>query len=357
MVGAEAYGPSPAGDVELIDPPLLVISDPDPQFTFKVRGDIAELQQIFTGSLRGEHQPIFVIARVDRAKLGGVVEDSHSDLGSIVRLENIRAPPVELAIDRGANLLHAQAITAHIVIVVGFDSEFEVTDGRVDLQEEFAVAPSGDIELFGAFFLISPRLGPEFAFEINGNICKLQDISTGLSGYEHDPIFVSIGVYRVKLPLSGEDLHRQFALRVRFEFVNSAHLQDLDGLRLELLQGLVELGMECQIAVFTSGDQAHLPPSLGGHRQGDPFVVTVGFAAKIPGSLVALLAAEVEIAITVSTGSAYYKLPCTGRNIYSPDPSALRRPAETADRLPILNHGFARPRRRHADENTRQNYR
>jgi len=161
----------------------------------------------------------------------------------------------------------------------------------------------------------------------------------------------------VDLRLVDEYLHRQFAFRVRFEFVNSGRLNDLDRLRLKLGLGLVEPDMERQPAIITRSQQAHLPPSLCRHGQDDPFVVIVGFALKIPGVLGALLGAEVEIAITVSAGSAYYKLSCTGRNIYSPDPHALRRPAETADSLPVADHSFARPARRHTGENTRQNRR
>ena len=135
VVGAEAYGPSPARDVELVDPPFLVVTAPDPQLAFQVRSDIADLQQVFTGSTRGEHQPIFVIARVDRAKLGDVFEDSDSHFRSVVRLEDIRSPHVGPEIARHAHLFYAQVIGAHIVIVVGFDTEFEVPDGRIDVQK------------------------------------------------------------------------------------------------------------------------------------------------------------------------------------------------------------------------------
>ena len=297
MVGAEAYGPSPAGDVELIDPLLPVVAALDPQFTLQVRSDIAELQQVLTRATRGEHQPVFIIARVDRAKLGVVVDDTNSHIGAVVRLEDIRASHLGPVVDGSLSLLYAQEIAAHIVTAVGQDSEFEVADGRVDLQEDFAVPASGDLELFDAPFLIFPGLDPEFAFEVGGNVCNLQEVFPGQAGYEHDPIFVSIGVYRVKLRLACEDMHRQIAFGVGFEFVNSRGLEDFGGLRLRLDHGLgledglrldhrlrlwlklllrlVELGVERQIAVVAGAHQSYLPPSLCRHRQGDPFVAII----------------------------------------------------------------------------------
>jgi hypothetical protein len=127
------------------------------------------------------------------------------------------------------------------------------------------------------------------------------------------------------------------------------------GLRLGLPPGVVELGMERQPGVITHADQAHLPPSLGRHRQGDPFIITVRFAPEFPGTLVDLLSPQIQIAITRSTGSAYYKLSCAGRDIYPSDPYALKRPAETADRLTVVNHCFPRPGRCDTDQNADQN--
>jgi hypothetical protein len=80
----QGYGPSPAGDAELIDPSLLVVAALDPQLDFQVRGDITEFQQVFTRASRGEDEPIFIITRVDRVKLGFFTQDSDSDLGFIV---------------------------------------------------------------------------------------------------------------------------------------------------------------------------------------------------------------------------------------------------------------------------------
>jgi hypothetical protein len=112
---------------------------------------------------------------------------------------------------RHANLFHVQAVGAYIVIVIGFDSEFEVSDSRINLQKEFAVSTARNLEFLDTFFLVTPGLDPEFTLKIDSNVCESQGISPRQAWYEHDPIFVPIRVYSVKLRVSGEDLQRQFA--------------------------------------------------------------------------------------------------------------------------------------------------
>ena len=219
MLGAQGNGPAPARDLELTYPPFLVVAAPDPHLAFQVRGDAADLQQVLTGAGRGEQQPVFIIPRVDRVKLGGVISDPNRRFASVVGLEDIRAPDVKLRAGGRANLRYVQAIAADVVIVIGLDSDLEVSDVRRDIQMYLAVTASIDLELLDAFLLVATALDPEFALEVDRNVCHRQDVSSGLAGHEHDPVFVAVGVYRVKLRLAREDLQRQVAFRVRLEFV------------------------------------------------------------------------------------------------------------------------------------------
>jgi hypothetical protein len=219
VLGAQGDGPAPARDLELTYPLFLVITASDPHLAFQVRGDTADLQQVLTGARRGEQQPVFIISRVDRVKLGGIISNPNRRFACVVGLENIRAPDVDLRAGGRANLRYIQPIAADIVIVIGLDSDLEVSDARCDIQMDLAVTASVDLELLDAFLLVATALDPEFTLEVNRNVCQRQDVSPGLAGHEHDPIFVAVGVYRVKLRLAREYLHRQVAFRVRLEFV------------------------------------------------------------------------------------------------------------------------------------------
>jgi len=118
-----------------------------------------------------------------------------------------------------------------------------------------------------------------------------------------------------------------------------------------------ELGVQIQFGVVTRSDQAYLPPSGGRDRQGDTFVIVDRLAPEFPRSLLASLGSKVEIAISVSARSCYYKLPCVNRDVYPPDPHTIERSAQTADRLSVFYLGDARVGHRHSEEQTGHNCR
>jgi hypothetical protein len=98
------------------------------------------------------------------------------------------------------------AVGADIVIIFGFDSNLEVSHVWGDVNLERSGSPSGEFEFFEAFFPIFTGLCPEFAFQIDRRVGEFQNVSPGLIRYEHDPVFVAVGVYRVELRLIGEYL-------------------------------------------------------------------------------------------------------------------------------------------------------
>jgi hypothetical protein len=354
IVNPEGHGAPAAGDVELVESAFVIVAKLDPEFAFQVGCNAAERQQVFTVLVRCEHHPVFIIPGVDRARLRSVVEDPDGDLGGIVRLEHIRSPSILRPISGQAHLLGAKAVAAEVVIVRGFDFELEVTYISIDIEKDFAVAAVGDVELLGTLFFIAAGLDPEFAFQISGNICNQQEISTRGPRNEHDPVLVVAGVYGVLLGLVREDLHRHVAFGVRLELVKHIGVNHLRNLRLRLklrfgqerllngrlylgpLSRIGELGVQIQFGVVTRSDQAYLPPSGGRDRQGDSFVIVDRLATKFPGALLASLGAKIQIAISVSAGSCYYKLPCVKRDVYPPHPHTIERSAQTADRLPVL---------------------
>jgi hypothetical protein len=118
---------------------------------------------------------------------------------------------------------YCNAVVAGIVIVVGFQAYFEVSDRPVGSQAD-GPAPAGDIELVDASFLIISALDPQFALEVCGDIADFQQVFTGLLRCVDHPVFVITRVDRVELRNVIFNPDRNFRIIVRLEHIGASHV-------------------------------------------------------------------------------------------------------------------------------------